>query len=158
VGSPAACRNNIDRRNNFESFKKIEDFIAKFQEEFQEDMKSWKGFNLNNIRVVFVCVFQVPDYLRKYSAHEKRNINEKYNEPQTGPKLKRELNEFLKGNKVVKKENLFILNESDFKQMLGPTFQILWESIVNEKIIEVKELEECLNEIGIIKGKKGRNE
>ena len=84
------------------------------------------AFNLLNIRVVLICAYEIPDYMQKYSpnAHPTNR--------QSNTKYAKELDNFFEEHKKIKKENFFILNAADIKKMYGPTFQMVWESIINE--------------------------
>ncbi len=106
----------------------IKDFIVKFKLELstlkEEEKKPGTAFNLDNIRVVLICGWHVPNYMRKYSPDPKLR-----GKKEDGPgKLKA----FFTNNQEIKEDNFFILNVDDLKKMYGPTFQLVWESILNE--------------------------
>ena len=106
--------------------KKIKDFIVEFQLELsslkEEDKKPGTAFNLDNIRVVLICGYHVPNFLGKYSPDPKLR----------GKKDGKKLDAFFEENKEIKRDHFFILNADDLKKMYGPTFQMIWESILNE--------------------------
>ena len=102
------------------------DRIAKFIAEASPSLPVGGAFDLKNIRVVLICAYEVRDYMEKYSP------NARATNPQYDTKYAKDLDEFFDNHKEIKKENFFILNAADLKQMYGPTFQMVWESIVNE--------------------------
>ena len=105
-------------------FEKIKKFIVKFEEEEKPDI----AFNLKNIRVVLICAYNVPDYMRKYSSDPA--LRGKAGNDQVG----KELNAFFTSNKEIKKDNFFILNIDDLKEMYGPVFRIVLESMNEESL------------------------
>ena len=102
------------------------DRIAKFIAEANSSLPVGGAFNLKNIHVVLICAYEVPDYMEKYSP------NARATNPQYDTKYAKGLDQFFDNHKEIKKENFFVLNAADLKQMYGPTFQMVWESIVNE--------------------------
>ena len=102
--------------------QKITNFIA----EANSSLPVGGAFNLKNIRVVLICAYEVPVYMQQYSP------NARATNPQYDTKYAKELDEFFDNHKEIKKENFFILNTEDLKKMYGPTFRMVWESIINE--------------------------
>ena len=106
--------------------EKVKEFIVKFK---KEEIPG-TAFNLDNIRIVLICGYKVPNYMRKYSSDP-----ELRGKDQVG----NELDAFFANNQEIKEDNFFILNVNDLKEMYGPVFQIVWESILNEEDKEVLE-------------------
>ena len=109
--------------------EKVKEFIVKFKKE----EISGTAFNLDNIRIVIICGYNVPNYMRKYSSDPA--LREKAGKDQVG----NELDAFFANNQEIKEDNFFILNVNDLKEMYGPVFRIVWESILNEEDKEVLE-------------------
>ena len=113
----------------------IKDFIAKFKLELsslkKEEKKPGKAFNLDNIRVVLICGWRVPNYMSKYSPDFELRQNKRAIE-EGGKDGPRKLNAFFTNNQEIKEDNFFILNVDELKKLYGPTFQLVWESILNE--------------------------
>ncbi len=107
--------------------KKIKIFIDSFK---KHTTTLGPGFNLDNIRVVLICGYGVPKYMKKDSPDPELRGNEGGKGKEEGGK---KLDAFFEENKEIKRDNFFILNADDLKKMYGPTFQMVWESILNER-------------------------
>ena len=105
----------------------VKEFIAKLK---KEEIPG-TAFNLKNIRIVLICGYNVPNYMRKYSSDPALRRND-----QVGKDDK--LHAFFAKNQEIK-DNFFILNVNDLKEMYGPVFRNVWESILNEEDKEVLE-------------------
>ena len=116
--------------------KKIKDFIVKFKSELSslKEEKPGTAFNLDNIRVVLICGWKVPNYMRKYSP-DRENKGGKEDGKEDGKKEgEKKLDAFFEENKEIPRDNFFILNVDDITKMYGPTFQLVWESILNKPL------------------------
>ncbi len=104
---------------------KIKDFIVEFKKNENHEKTLGKSFNLDNIRVFLICDYHVPDYMRKH-----RSL---YYVKETKDQRGKKLDAFFEENEEIKRNNFFILNVDDLKKLYGWTFQMVWESILNEK-------------------------
>ena len=104
--------------------------IKNFIDRFKKDTTTLgPGFNLDNIRVVLICGYGVPKYMKKYRPDREKKGGKEEDGKEEGEK---QLDAFFEENKEIKRDNFFILNVDDLKRMYGPTFQLVWESILNE--------------------------
>ena len=109
--------------------KKVREFILEFKKAMMARNQKTPGqdFELNNIRVVLVCAYEVPKFLGQYfpdlQQHQKLHHN-------------KNLEEFFKENQEqcpeLKRENFIVMDLNHLKAMYGPTFRVMWESIINE--------------------------
>ena len=111
---------------------KIKNFIVEFKKDENHKKTLGKAFNLDNIRVVLICGYHVPDYLRKYGLYGSRRYSS-FSEEKTKDQRGKELDAFFEKNEEIKKDNFSILNVNDLKMMYGWTFKMVLESILNEK-------------------------